>query len=110
MLKVTDWKDANQRRERIGEVLTAIGLDNKGYKRPHELSGGEHQRLAIARALLAPRAIWPMNPQETWTPERPREFGALTPTRPRGPLCSWPPDHVTSSVIRAAFWNATADA
>ena len=52
VLKVTDWKDANQRRERIGEVLTAVGLDNKGYKRPHELSGGERQRLAIARALL----------------------------------------------------------
>ena len=52
VLKVTDWKDAAERRNRIGEVLASVGLDNKGYKRPHELSGGERQRLAIARALL----------------------------------------------------------
>ena len=52
VLKVTDWKQAAQRRERIAEVLAMVGLDNKGYKRPHELSGGERQRLAIARALL----------------------------------------------------------
>ena len=52
VLKVTDWKDAGDRERRISEVLEAVGLENKGYKRPHELSCGERQRLAIARALL----------------------------------------------------------
>jgi cell division transport system ATP-binding protein len=52
VLKVTDWKNAADRERRIAEVLEAVGLENKGYKRPLELSGGERQRLAIARALL----------------------------------------------------------
>jgi cell division transport system ATP-binding protein len=38
--------------ERIAEVLRAVGMDNKSYKMPHELSGGEQQRIVIARALL----------------------------------------------------------
>lgn len=52
VLKVTEWKDAGRKAQRIEDVLTAVGLENKGYKRPHELSGGERQRLSIARALL----------------------------------------------------------
>ena len=52
VLKVTDWKDPGDREHRVAEVLEAVGLENKGYKRPFELSGGERQRLAIARALL----------------------------------------------------------
>ncbi len=41
-----------ERKEKIDEVLEEVGLGNKGYKYPHELSGGEQQRVAIARALV----------------------------------------------------------
>ena len=41
-----------ERKEKIDEVLEEVGLGNKGYKYPHELSGGEQQRIAIARALV----------------------------------------------------------
>lgn len=51
-LKATGWKEKNKMEERVGEVLAKVGLSNKGYKMPHELSGGEQQRLVIARALL----------------------------------------------------------
>lgn len=43
----------SERRERIEEALDQVGLQNKGYKYPHELSGGEQQRVAIARAILS---------------------------------------------------------
>jgi cell division transport system ATP-binding protein len=52
VLKATDWKDKIKIRERIAEVLTAVGLETKGERMPFELSGGEQQRVAIARALL----------------------------------------------------------
>ena len=51
-LVATGWRDKAAQRRRIEEVLHAVGLHNKGYKMPHELSGGEQQRVAIARALL----------------------------------------------------------
>ena len=51
-LKATGWKDSKAQTKRIAEVLEAVGLPHKGYKYPHELSGGEQQRVAIARALL----------------------------------------------------------
>ena len=52
VLKCTGWKDRHARNERIAEVLELVGLLEKGYKRPHELSGGEQQRIVIARAIL----------------------------------------------------------
>jgi len=52
VLKATGWKGKSQINERIKEVLTQVGMVNKGYKLPHELSGGEQQRIVIARALL----------------------------------------------------------
>ena len=52
VLKCTGWKDKAAREERISEVLELVGLPQKGYKRPHELSGGEQQRIVIARAIL----------------------------------------------------------
>ncbi len=52
VLKATGWKEKTKMTDRINEVLNKVGLATKGFKMPHELSGGEQQRLAIARALL----------------------------------------------------------
>jgi cell division transport system ATP-binding protein len=52
VLKATGWKDKKAMAERMQEVLEKVGLGTKGYKMPHELSGGEQQRVVIARALL----------------------------------------------------------
>ena len=52
VLKATGWKNKTDIDERINEVLSEVGMEHKSYKMPHELSGGEQQRLAIARALL----------------------------------------------------------
>ena len=51
-LRATGWKDKAAMAERIDRVLEAVGLSHKAYKQPHQLSGGEQQRAAIARALL----------------------------------------------------------
>lgn len=52
VLRATGWKSKDARERRIGEVLEWVGMSTKGYKRPHELSGGEQQRIVIARAIL----------------------------------------------------------
>lgn len=52
VLKTTGWKNKTDIDERINEVLSEVGMEHKSYKMPHELSGGEQQRIAIARALL----------------------------------------------------------
>ncbi|MDO3693836.1 ATP-binding cassette domain-containing protein [Wenyingzhuangia sp. chi5] len=52
VLKATGWKDKDKMHSKINEVLTKVGLQEKGYKMPFQLSGGEQQRIAIARALL----------------------------------------------------------
>ncbi|WP_321479883.1 ATP-binding cassette domain-containing protein [uncultured Bacteroides sp.] len=52
VLKATGWKNKEEIRERIEEVLQQVGMSNKGYKLPNELSGGEQQRIVIARAIL----------------------------------------------------------
>jgi cell division transport system ATP-binding protein len=52
VLKATGWKGAEKMKARMQEVLDKVGLGTKGYKMPHELSGGEQQRVAVARALL----------------------------------------------------------
>jgi cell division transport system ATP-binding protein len=52
VLKATGWKNKNEIDKRIGEVLEKVGLGLKGYKMPHQLSGGEQQRVVIGRALL----------------------------------------------------------
>ncbi|MBL7924865.1 MAG: ATP-binding cassette domain-containing protein [Bacteroidia bacterium] len=51
-LKATGWTDKARMEERVSEVLSKVGLGTKGFKMPFELSGGEQQRLVIARALL----------------------------------------------------------
>lgn len=52
VMKATGWKNKSEIRKRIDEVLKVVSLEAKGYKMPFELSGGEQQRLVIARALL----------------------------------------------------------
>ena len=52
VLKATGWKNKNEINDRIADVLERVGLSYKGYKMPHQLSGGEQQRVVIARALL----------------------------------------------------------
>jgi cell division transport system ATP-binding protein len=52
VLKATGWKDPEKMDVKIEEVLDKVGMKTKGFKFPHELSGGEQQRIAIARALL----------------------------------------------------------
>lgn len=58
VLEATGWKKTQEIDARIEEVLKQVGMLNKNYKMPHELSGGEQQRIVIARALLnSPRLI-----------------------------------------------------
>jgi cell division transport system ATP-binding protein len=52
VLRATGWKDKEKMQVRVKEVLEKVGLTTKGFKMPHELSGGEQQRVVIARALL----------------------------------------------------------
>ena len=52
VLRATGWKDTVAMSERIEQVLQKVGLTTKGFKMPHQLSGGEQQRVSIARALL----------------------------------------------------------
>lgn len=52
VLEATGWKNRQEIDTRIEEVLKQVGMLNKSYKMPHELSGGEQQRIVIARALL----------------------------------------------------------
>lgn len=52
VLKATGWKDVKAIKTRIDEVLTSVNLNTKDFKKPFQLSGGEQQRLVIARALL----------------------------------------------------------
>lgn len=52
VLKATGWKNETDIKKRIHEVLELVGLQTKDFKMPHELSGGEQQRVVIARALL----------------------------------------------------------
>ena len=70
VLKATGWKKQAEIRARIEEVLGQVGMPDKGYKMPHELSGGEQQRIAIARALLNhPRLILADEPTGNLDPE-----------------------------------------
>ena len=52
VLRATGWSDKKLMKAHVQEVLQQVGMENKAYKKPHELSGGEQQRVVIARALL----------------------------------------------------------
>ena len=70
VLRATGWKKKSEIKERIDDVLHQVGMHNKGYKMPHELSGGEQQRIVIARALLNdPKLILADEPTGNLAPE-----------------------------------------
>lgn len=52
VLRATGWKDKKLMKSHVQEILKQVGMENKAYKKPYELSGGEQQRVVIARALL----------------------------------------------------------
>jgi cell division transport system ATP-binding protein len=52
VMKATGWKNKQEMEQRLQDVLSKVGLATKGFKMPHQLSGGEQQRVAIARALI----------------------------------------------------------
>ena len=70
VLRATGWKKRQEIKSRIDDVLRQVGMRDKGYKMPHELSGGEQQRIVIARALLNnPRLILADEPTGNLDPE-----------------------------------------
>lgn len=70
VLKATGWTNKMEMFKRVGEVLQIVGLETKDYKMPHQLSGGEQQRLVIARALLnKPEIILADEPTGNLDPE-----------------------------------------
>ena len=70
VLKATGWKNKKAIRERIETVLTKVGMSDKQAKMPHQLSGGEQQRIVLARALLnAPPLILADEPTGNIDPE-----------------------------------------
>ncbi|MGB3780692.1 MAG: ATP-binding cassette domain-containing protein [Tunicatimonas sp.] len=52
VMRATGWKDRVKMKQRLSDVLVRVGLGSAGFKKPHQLSGGEQQRVAIARALI----------------------------------------------------------
>ncbi|KAF0241201.1 MAG: ATP-binding cassette domain-containing protein [Sediminibacterium sp.] len=78
VLKATGWKDEMLIQEKIGDVLDKVGLKSKGYKMPYEMSGGEQQRIDIARALLnSPKLILADEPTGNLDPETSDEIMQL---------------------------------
>ena len=70
VLKATGWKDKEKIKTRISEVLADVGMQDKAGSMPHELSGGEQQRISIARALLnQPKVIIADEPTGNLDPE-----------------------------------------
>lgn len=78
VLQATGWKNKDEIEKRIDEVLNAVGMENKSYKMPHELSGGEQQRIVIARALLnKPKLILADEPTGNLDPQTGYQIVAL---------------------------------
>ncbi len=78
VLKATGWKDEKLIDEKINDVLDKVGLKSKGFKMPFEMSGGEQQRVDIARALLnSPKLILADEPTGNLDPETSDEIMQL---------------------------------
>lgn len=78
VLKATGWKDERLMNEKINDVLDKVGLKSKGFKMPFEMSGGEQQRVDIARALLnSPKLILADEPTGNLDPETSDEIMQL---------------------------------
>lgn len=78
VLRATGWKKKRQIDDQIKFVLDTVGMPNKGYKWPHQLSGGEQQRIVIARALLnSPQLILADEPTGNLDPETGAELMQL---------------------------------
>lgn len=78
VLRATGWKDEKLMDEKIADVLDKVGLKTKGFKMPFELSGGEQQRIDIARALLnSPKLILADEPTGNLDPETSDEIMQL---------------------------------
>lgn len=78
VLRATGWKHKDEREDRIWEVLKLVGMERKGYKHPAFLSGGEQQRVVIARALLnSPRVILADEPTGNLDVETGKDITAL---------------------------------
>ena len=70
VLRATGWKNEDEMSKKIKQVLEAVGMERKAHKMPHQLSGGEQQRIAIARALLnEPEVIIADEPTGNLDPE-----------------------------------------
>jgi cell division transport system ATP-binding protein len=78
VLKATGWLDEQLIQQKIDDVLNKVGLQNKGFKMTYEMSGGEQQRVDIARALLnAPKLILADEPTGSLDPETSDEIMQL---------------------------------
>jgi cell division transport system ATP-binding protein len=78
VLRATGWKDDKLMNEKIADVLDKVGLKSKGFKMPFEMSGGEQQRVDIARALLnSPKLILADEPTGNLDPETSDEIMQL---------------------------------
>jgi len=75
VMRATGWKNKKEIQQRGEEVLSLVGLDHKGDKMPHQLSGGEQQRVSIARALInKPDFILADEPTGNLDPETSQEI------------------------------------